>query len=59
MGEYTGLVMSLWIVGAPTVGILLMSMWTPRRSALQSGYGAPAHREDRTAYASREPSLPL
>lgn len=60
MGEYTGLVMFLWIVGAPTVGILLMSMWTPRRSALQSGYGAaPAHREDRTAYASRDANRPL
>lgn len=30
MGEYTGLVMFLWIVGAPTIGFVLLSFWEPR-----------------------------
>lgn len=60
MGEYTGLVMFLWIVGAPTIGILLLSMWTPRKAAWEVGYGpAPVQRDERARYASRDSNLPL
>lgn len=30
MAEYTGFIMFLWIVGAPTIGLLVLSMWEPR-----------------------------
>ena len=34
MGEYTGLAMFLWIVGAPTIGFLILSLPLTRRQAL-------------------------
>ena len=50
MGESTGLIMFLWIVGAPTIGFVILSMWSPPKavsedrhvstSATQPRYGA-------------------
>lgn len=59
MGENTGFLLFLWIVGAPTIGLLLLSLWTPRRSAWEVKYGpAPAQRNVRRRYSSDESNLP-
>lgn len=60
MGENTGFILFLWIVGAPTIGFLLLSLRTQRRSAWEVGYGpAPAQRTDRRRYSSDDSNLPL
>lgn len=32
MGEYTGLIMFLWIVGAPTIGAIVLSIAASRKT---------------------------
>ncbi|MFN3892323.1 MAG: hypothetical protein ACK4MV_18170 [Beijerinckiaceae bacterium] len=60
MGEYTGLVMFLWIVGAPTIGFVLLSLWSPRKAAWEVSYGpAPARNDGTVRYGPDDPNRPL
>lgn len=60
MGANTGLVMFLWIVGAPAIGFALLSLWAPRKTPWEVRYGpAPARRETRTRHSSDESNLPF
>ena len=56
MGENTGIIMFLWIVGAPTIGLLLLSFWEPRRSNREH-HGSASVRPAQTAYSSDETSV--
>jgi len=49
MGEYTGLAMFLWIVGAPTIGLLILSIPRDRHRGLYPRR-ADAPREQRRPY---------
>jgi hypothetical protein len=60
MGEYTGLIMFLWIVVAPTIGFVVLSMWTPRRLGVESNYApVPVRREHATVRTARDPNQPI
>ena len=60
MGENTGLIMFLWIVGAPTIGFALLSFWSPRKAPWEVSYGpAPAQAQNPTRYSSDDSNLPL
>ncbi len=48
MGEYTGLIMFLWIVGAPTIGLLVLSMRETRSHKYETTYVAPRTRDERS-----------
>lgn len=57
MGEYTGLIMFLWIVGAPTIGLLVLSRGAFDRRHLASP--RTVNRTDDTAlYGARQTNHP-
>ena len=48
MGEYTGLIMFLWIVGAPTIGLALLPLRDTRTSRYETSYVAPRRDAERS-----------
>jgi hypothetical protein len=48
MGEYTGLIMFLWIVGAPAVGLLLLSLRQAPSRSYETTYVPPRREADRS-----------
>ena len=60
MGENTGFFLFLWIVCAPTLALLALSLWAPRKSSWEVRYGpAPVRRETPTRYSADDSNLPL
>lgn len=41
MGEYSGLIIFLWIVGAPTIGLLVLSLRDTRKRSYEANYAPP------------------
>jgi hypothetical protein len=59
MGEYTGLIMFLWIGGAPTIGFLVLSRGAFQRSDGDSSRARTTVRpDDAVVYGSRQSNHP-